>query len=78
MYCIVMDTFEKLRRKPIVVGYKLVIQFHGSHMVSGYRCPAGNDQTEKRSVSTEAALKGKFPMEHRGDFPDVLRATDYG
>ena len=50
---------------------QLVIQ--GSHMVSGTRCPAGSDPVKKWSESRAAAPKGRCPVEHRGEFPDVLR-----
>ena len=50
---------------------ELVIQ--GSHMVSGTRCPAGSDPVKKWSESRAAAPKGRCPVEHRGEFPDVLR-----
>ena len=50
---------------------KQVIQ--GSHMVSGTRCPARSDQLKKYSESRAAAPKGRCPVGHRGEFPDVLR-----
>ena len=50
---------------------QLVIQ--GSHMVSGTRCPAGSDPVKKWSESRAAAPKGRCPVEHRGEFPYVLR-----
>ena len=50
---------------------KLVIQ--GSHMVSGTRCPAWSDQVKKWKESRAAAPKGRCPVGHRGEFPDVLR-----
>ena len=50
---------------------ELVIQ--GSHMVSGTRCPAGSDPVKKWSESRAAAPRGRCPVEHRGEFPDVLR-----
>ena len=50
---------------------ELVIQ--GSHMVSGTRCPAGSDPVKKWSESRAAAPKGRCPVEHRGEFPYVLR-----
>ena len=50
---------------------KQVIQ--GSHMVSGTRCPAGSDPVKRWSESRAAAPKGRCPVEHRGEFPDVLR-----
>ena len=49
---------------------KLVIQ--GLHMVSDTRCPAGSDSVMKWSESRAAAPKGRCPVEHRGEFPDVL------
>ena len=49
---------------------QLVIQ--GSHMVSGTRCPAGSDPVKKWSEGRAAAPKGRCPVEHRGEFPDVL------
>ena len=57
---------EKVKRER-----ELVIQ--GSHMVSGTRCPAGSDSVMKWSESRAAAPKGRCPVEHRGEFPDVLR-----
>ena len=73
---------RQLRRKKSVlikvqkVGWmerkkELVIQ--GSHMVSGTRCPAWSDQLMKWSESRAAASKGRCPVGHRGEFPDVLR-----
>ena len=50
---------------------QLVIQ--GSHMVSGTRCPAGSDPVKKWNESRAAAPKGRCPVEHRGEFPYVLR-----
>ena len=52
---------------------ELVIQ--GSHMVSGTRCPAWSDQLKKWSESRAAAPKGRCPVEHRGEFPYVLRGA---
>ena len=40
-------------------------------MVSGTRCPAGSDPVMKWSESRAAAPKGRCPVEHRGEFPDV-------
>ena len=42
-------------------------------MVSGTRCPARSDQLKKWSESRAAAPKGRCPVGHRGEFPDVLR-----
>ena len=50
---------------------ELVIQ--RSHMVSGTRCPAWSDQLKKWRKSRAAAPKGRCPVEHRGEFPYVLR-----
>ena len=55
----------------IVIVIKLVIQ--GSHMVSGTRCPAWSDQMKKRGESRAATPKGRCPVGHRGEFPEVLR-----
>ena len=49
---------------------QLVIQ--GSHMVSGSRCPAGSDPVENWSESWAAASKGRCPVEHKGEFQNVL------
>ena len=78
---------RQLRRKKSVlikvqkVGWmerkkELVIQ--GSHMVSGTRCPAGSDPVKRWSESRAAAPKGRCPVEHRGEFPDVLRGCISG
>ena len=40
-------------------------------MVSGTRCPAWSDQLKKWSESRAAAPKGRCPVGHRGEFPDV-------
>ena len=40
-------------------------------MVSGTRCPAWSDQLKKWSGSRAAAPKGRCPVGHRGEFPDV-------
>ena len=56
---------------PTLKHTQLVIQ--GSHMVSGTRCPAGSDPVKKWSESRAAAPKGRCPVEHRGEFPYVLR-----
>ena len=53
------------------IQFKLVIQ--GSHMVSGTQCPAGSDPVKKLCESRAAAQKGRCPVEHRGEFPYVLR-----
>ena len=37
------------------------------------RCPAWSDQVKKWSESRAAAPKGRCPVGHRGEFPDVLR-----
>ena len=57
---------ERKRKKK-----KQVIQ--GSHMVSGTRCPAWSDQLKKWSERRAAAPKGRCPVGHRDEFPDVLR-----
>ena len=62
---------KKKRKKGRGRKKELVIQ--GSHMVSGTRCPARNDQLKKYSESRAAAPKGRCPVGHRGEFPDVLR-----
>ena len=62
---------EKERKIEREKKSKLVIQ--GSHMVSGTRCPAWSDQLKKWSESRAAAPKGRCPVGHRGEFPDVLR-----
>ena len=36
-------------------------------------CPAGSDSVMKWSESRAAAPKGRCPVEHREEFPDVLR-----
>ena len=41
-------------------------------MVSGTRCPAGSDPVKRWSESRAAAPKGRCPVEHKGEFPDVL------
>ena len=61
------DRMKRNRKKE----RKLVIQ--GSHVVSGTRCPAWSDQLKKWSESRAAAPKGRCPVGHRGEFPDVLR-----
>ena len=48
-------------------------QIIGSHMVSGTRCLAWSDQVKKKIESRAAAPKGRCPVEHRGEFPYVLR-----
>ena len=50
----------------------------GLHMVSGTRCPAWSDQLKKWSESRAAAPKGRCPVRHRDEFPDVLRRHIYG
>ena len=59
-----------IQHKREIGGKELVIQ--GSHMVSGTRCPARSDQLKKYSESRAAAPKGRCPVGHRGEFPDVL------
>ena len=58
------DKKKKKRKKPVI---------QGSHMVSGTRCPAWSDPVKKWSESRVAALKGHGPVEHRSEFPDVLK-----
>ena len=41
-------------------------------MVSDTRCPA---PVKKLSESRAAAAKGRCPVEHRGEFPDILRGV---
>ena len=41
-------------------------------MVSGTQCPACNEQLKDWSESRAAASKGQYPVEHRGEFSDVL------
>ena len=41
-------------------------------MVTGTQCPALSDQLKKWSESRAAAKKGQCPIEHRGEFPDVI------
>ena len=52
---------------------KLKLVIRGSHMVSGTRCPAWNNAVKKWSESRAAAPKERYPVEHRGEFLDVLR-----
>ena len=40
-------------------------------MVSGTQCPAWSDWLKEWSESRAAAPKGRCPVGHRGDFPDV-------
>ena len=47
-------------------------------MVSGTRCPAWSDQLKQRSGSRAAAPKGRCPVGHRGEFPDVLQGSISG
>ena len=54
-------------------GKKKELVIEGSHMVSGTQCPARSDQLKKWSESRAAAPKGRCPVEHRGEFPYVLR-----
>ena len=73
---------RQLRRKKSVLikvqkvgwmGRKKELVIQGSHMVSGTRCPAWSDQLKKWSESRAAAPKGRCPVGHGGEFPDVLR-----
>ena len=59
-----MKRLKQGKNKPVI---------QGSHMVSGTRCPAWSDQLKKWSESRAAAPKGRCPVGHRGEFPDVLR-----
>ena len=47
-------------------------------MVSGTRCPACSDPVKKWSESRAAAPKGRCPVEHRGEFPDILKGKISG
>ena len=47
-------------------------------MVSGTRCPAGSDPVMKWSESRAAAPKGRCPVGHMGEFPDVQRGDKLG
>ena len=47
-------------------------------MVSGTLCPAWNDQLKQWSESRAAAAKGRCPVGHRGEFPDVLEGSISG
>ena len=47
-------------------------------MVSGTRCPAWSDQQKKWNESRAAAPKSRCPVEHRGEFPYVLRRHIWG
>ena len=47
-------------------------------MVSGIRWPAGSDPVKKWSESRAAAPKGRCPVGHRGEFPDVLKGSISG
>ena len=47
-------------------------------MVSGTRCPAWGDQVKWWGESRAAAPKGRCPVGHRGEFPDVLRGNIAG
>ena len=55
------------------MSYQIEQVIQGLHMVSGSRCPAWSDQLKKWSESRAAAPKGRCPVGHRGEFPDVLR-----
>ena len=41
-------------------------------MVSGTQCPPRSDPVKKWSESRAAAPKAQYPVEHRGEFSDVL------
>ena len=47
-------------------------------MISGTQCPAGSNQLKKWSESRAAAPKGRCPVGHRGEFPDVLKGSISG
>ena len=52
---------------------QLVIQ--GLHLVSGTHCPACSDQVKEWSESRVAASKGRCPIGHRGEFPNILKGS---
>ena len=55
------------------IHMQLVIKgIQGSHMVSSNQRPGGSDPVKKWSESRAAASKGQYPVEHRGEFSDVL------
>ena len=58
-------------RSPSANKYtQLVIQV--SHMVSGTWCLAWSDQQKDWSESRALASKGRCPVGHMGEFPDIL------